>query len=369
MRLVSTLLTLSLVVACNSNKKSMADAPVATPNAFVVAGDFSLGHPGVFAGINTQTMTVTPNTAPQGAVGDDPQLRRFGGKLYVINRSDGNNVTILDSTTLALVDQLGTGANSNPQDVAVTSTNLYAPILGGSGVAVLTPGSTAVTVIDLSAGATTAGLPDCVANTLVGTQLFVACEELDNNNMDMATVPGEIFIVDTTTNTVTGSFALQNEEPVGTFHQLPNGDLAIATANYSATSPAGCIEEITTTGTPTSKGCMTGLTLAALGGYVNRFELQENAGSDTVMWLSVARTDFSAQTLYSFDLTTSTLSAAISPPSELIGDLALCSDGTIVVSDQTKGAGVRIYKNNHEVTTAPLAVGLDTQSNYALVCL
>jgi hypothetical protein len=158
-----------------------------------------------------------------------------------------------------------------------------------------------------------------------------------------------------------------NENPVGTFHVLPNDDLAIETVNY--TTGAGCIEQISTTGTPASAGCL--VTNAALGGVVNRFEIEQpiNPGDDTLMWLSVANIGFTAQTLYSYDLTTSILSAAISPPAEQIGDVAVCYDGTIVVSDQAKNAsGVRLYKNNVEETTAPLAIGLDTDSSYALVC-
>jgi hypothetical protein len=362
---LAPLFAFASLAACSSHKSS-PDAPLTNvPTAAVVAGDFTAGHPGVMATVDIETQKVTTGVAPAGAVGDDPELRLFGSDLYVVNRSDGDNITILNATTLGLVAQLATGASSNPQDVAVTSSHLYAPILGGSGVAVLTEGSNSVSVIDLSAGAVTAGLPFCDAAILVGTKLYVACGELDAANMDAATVAGKVFVIDTTTNTVSTSFNLMNENPVGEFHLMPNGDLAIETANYTADT-SGCIEQITTTGTPASAGCL--VTNATLGGTVNRFEIQENAGSDTLLWLSIADIGFSSQTLYSYDLTTSKLSAAISPSSEAIGDLAICPDGTIAVTDQTMGAGVRLYKNSKEVTTAALPVGLDTDSNYALVC-
>jgi WD40 repeat protein len=362
---LAPLFAFASLAACSSHKSS-PDAPLSNvPTAVVVAGDFTPGHPGVLATVDIETQKVTTGVAPQGAVGDDPELRLFGSDLYVINRADGDNITILGAVSLSLVDQLATGASSNPQDVAVTSTHLYVPILGGSGVAVLTENSTSISVIDLSAGAISPGLPFCEANILVGTKLYVACEELDASNNDAATVPGNVFVIDTTTNTVSSSFSLMNEDPVGGFHLMPNGDLAIATANYM--TEAGCIEQITTTGTPASAGCL--VTNQSLGGTVNRFEVQEIAGSDTLLWISVASSMFTTQTLYSYDLTTSKLSAAISPSSEAIGDLAVCPDGTIVVTDQTMSAsGVRLYKNGKEVTTAALPVGLDTDSTYALVC-
>jgi hypothetical protein len=363
---LAPLFALASLAACSSHKSS-PDAPLSNvPTAVVVAGDFTAGHPGVLATVDIETQKVTTGVAPQGAVGDDPELRLFGSDLYVISRADGDNITILGGTSLSLVDQLATGASSNPQDVAVTSAHLYVPILGGSGVAVLTQGSTSISVIDLSAGAVSPGLPFCEANTLVGTNLYVACGELDASNMDAPTIPGKVFVIDTTTNTVSSSFNLMNENPVGTFHVMPNGDLAIETANYT-TDTMGCIEQITTTGTPASAGCL--VSNQTLGGTVNRFEVQQNAGSDTLMWLSIAGSNFSSQMLYSYDLTTSKLSAPISASSEAIGDLAVCPDGTIVASDQGSGAsGIRLFKDSKEVTTAPLPVGLDTDSTYALVC-
>src|SRR5262249_12324940 len=98
--------------------------------AVVVAGDFNPGHPGVLRTYDPATGMVHSNAGPALAVGDDPVLRHFGHELFIVNRADGNNVTILDDRTLAFADQLGTGAGSNPQDVAVVGDKLYVPTYG-----------------------------------------------------------------------------------------------------------------------------------------------------------------------------------------------------------------------------------------------
>src|SRR5690349_8386996 len=117
-----------LVAACGSgSKKPGPDAPMGPSTAVAVAGDYTAGDPGIMSAVDVDTQTVTKNVAPQGAVGDDPMVRHFGSELFVVNRADGNNVTILDARTFALVEQLSTGAGSNPQDVAVRGNQLFVP--------------------------------------------------------------------------------------------------------------------------------------------------------------------------------------------------------------------------------------------------
>ena len=150
-----------------------------TRTAIVVAGDFTAGHPGVMSKLDVAGLTVAQNVAPAGAVGDDPILRKFDNLLYVVNRSDGNNITILDATTLALVEQLGTGAGSNPQDVAVVGDELFVPVYGGTGVAVLTAAPRRSTTSRSARPTIPMAIPTATRSTLVGTDLYVSCELLD----------------------------------------------------------------------------------------------------------------------------------------------------------------------------------------------
>ena len=367
------------LVACNktvSHPSHMPDAPISTidspmstidspmaapPTAIVAAGDYTAGHPGVLGALDLTTMTMTPMAGPAGAVGDDPMLRVAGGNLYIVNRADGNNVTILDAATRGFVEQLATGAGSNPQDVAVSGSTLYVPVYGGAGVAVLTRGSTTIDMIDLSANDPD-GKPNCVSAYLVGHDLYIACELADDANFFTPRGPGKVFVYDTTTSSVTATVTMQTNNPFGVFHKLPGGDLAIPTVDFG--TGTGCVERITTGASPASAGCI--VNNSDLGAaYVNRLEVYGNT-----MWMSWTSADYTKATVQAYSLSLGMLATpALTPASEIAGDVAVCPDGSVVIADQTMNAsGVRVYRGGAEVTTAPLAAGLPTKSANALVC-
>ncbi len=367
-----TMLALLVLAACGDNHATpdaavmhdashdgpISDAPPPTPTAIVVSGDFTPGHPGVMAAIDTATATAHA-VGPALAIGDDPVLRKVGGELFVVNRSDGNNVTILDATTYALVDQLGTGAGSNPQDVAVKGTKLYVPVYGGSGVAVLTRGSQTITTIDLSS-LDPDGQPNCMSAYLAGGDVYVACQMLDENFAPRG--PGKIVVIDTSTDQVKTTITMQSKNPLALFEQLPGGDLAIASIDFSDNS--GCVERITTGATPASAGCI--VTNATLAGYANRFD----ARASTLYVAVASPTDFTKSELWAYDMMANALgSAPISAASEKIIDVTACPDGTIVASDGASASGgVRLYRNGSEVTTDPLVVGLTPAAQHGLAC-
>jgi hypothetical protein len=374
---MTKMLPLFLLAACGSSHNTSPDATVqpdtqrvdgmeaVAPRVVIVSGDFGPGDPGVLSEINPETMTVITNVGPQGAVGDDPVLRRFGTELFVINRSDGNNITILDANTFALVDQLGTGASSNPQDVAVVGDKLYVPTFGTKGVTLLTRGTGAMTIIDLSADDPD-GKPNCSSAIAVGTDVYVACELLDNTNQNLPPEgPGKVYVIDSTTDTITHTITLANVNPFGLFEQSPvtsplGGDLVITTDPFQA-GTTGCVERVSTGATPAAHGCVVANT--DLGGYASRIDFQ-----GTMMWIAVAET-FPNGALRGYDLGTSTLGAAMTPAAEQIVDAVGCPDRRVAVADGTSATnGVRIYNGATEVTAAPLAIGLVPASSHGLLC-
>src|SRR5690606_22670541 len=123
------------------------------------------------------------NAAPVGAVAGDPVIRKLGDRLYVINRLGANNITILDAKTLALIDQVSAGANTNAQDVAVVgSDTLYAATLNDVGLVKIDIPSGDVTPIDIGTALSEPdGNPDCVSVYAVGTNVYVACGLLDED--------------------------------------------------------------------------------------------------------------------------------------------------------------------------------------------
>ncbi|MBA3539606.1 MAG: hypothetical protein H0T79_08240, partial [Deltaproteobacteria bacterium] len=296
-------------------------------------------------------------------------LRKFGDELFVVNRTS-NNVTILNATTFALVEQLATGAATNPQDVAVHGSKLYVPALSGKGVLVLTRGSTTVTEIDLSADDPD-GKPNCESVYLVDTMLFVACGLLDDADPFLSPRgPGRVYVIDTATDTRTATVTLTSKNPLGLFERSPvgsslGGDLVIPTVDFGANN-AGCIERISTGATPAANGCV--VTNAALGGFANRVDFQTAETGEVMLWLAVSEA-FPNASLRGYDLAASSLWDPITPMTQVITDVIGCPGGRVVVADQKMdAAGIRVLENTVEKTTTPLNIGLAPKSAHGLVC-
>ena len=346
------------------------DTPRTTSRAVVIAGDFMAGNPGVLSTLDTVARTVMMNVGPAMAVGDDPILRHIGNELFIINRADGNNITIVNDQTLALVEQLGTGASSNPQDVAVVDNKVYIPTFGNKGVTVMTRGHTTRTIIDLSADDPD-GKPNCASAFRVGADIYVACGLLD----DMMPFfpprgPGKVYVIDSGTDSVRATLTLHNVNPFGAFEQIPSGapgagELLIPTVFF--TDGSGCIERITPGATPAAPACL--VDNATLGGYASRIAFQVDS-SGSMLLAAVPASDFVHSDLRRYNLATNTLlPAPVNPNTQVIGDVETCPTGQLVVSDTTMNAnGLRVYEGTVEKTTAALPIGLKPTSTRGLVC-
>lgn len=369
------------VAACGDNNNlsspdANVDQPdagphVVAPRALAVAGDF--GSPGVgsVAKLEIGELRMTLNVAGGAALGD-PVIRYIDGKVYVINRYGSNNITILDGKTLKVEDQISTGTNSNPQDVAVVGNKLYIPAAGTAGVIVLTRGSNTKTTIDLSSLDSVGpndGLPDCVAAYLVGTKLYVACGLLDSF---YAAEPGKVAVIDTTTDTMTTSITLPFSNPLGFFAKTPDdstfgGDLLIPTIPDFTDYTTGCIARVST-GTTPSASC--GPTNQEIGGFANKID---TAPDKSAVFVAVGTLDSSYSNptgkLRGIDLDSGMVwSGALSADSELIIDVAGCPGGSVVATDQaTNTSGLRVWENLAERTTTAKPIGLRPTTS-ALIC-
>ena len=323
---MTRMIALLLVAACGDpNPGSLPDALVdGTPvdaaptptRAVVVAGDFTPGSPGVLSVLDVEARTIRTNIGPAMAIGNDPVLRQIGGELLVVNRGTGNNVTILDASDFSLVEQLGTGAGSNPQDVAAIGDKLFVATFGNKGAVMLTRGSSTVTEIDLSADDPD-GKPNCNSIFDVGGELYVACELLDDTQQFLPPRgPGKVYVVNPTSLAITRTITLANVNPFGLFEQLPAfapnaGDLVIPTVDFADGS--GCVERITTGASAASAGCV--VTNALLGNFASRvsFHAVESTGPvngivvPPMMYAAVPKADFSGADLRGYELATPTL--------------------------------------------------------------
>ena len=381
--LMKRLLVLSLLAACGDDDNNHVhgdpdggvDAPTAPiTRAVVVAGDFNPGSPGVMSVVDVAAGTIQTNVAPAGAIGEDPILRHVGDELFVVNRAAGNNVTILDATSFALVEQLGTGTGSNPQDVAVVGDTLFVATFGGTGLVALTRGSSTITPIDLGADDPD-GKPNCSSVYRSGQNLFVACGLLDDTMQFLPPRgPARVYVVSVATKQIVQTLTLSTNNPIALLEEIPTfapnaGDLVLPTVDFS--TGEGCVERISTT-TPAAAGCL--VTNADLGNFAGRvaFHAVEFSGPvaplviPPMMYAVVPAADFSGSDVIPFEMSGGTVQGKLNTVG-VIGDVATCADGTIVVSDTTMAnAGVRIFGGN--VFGEPLAVGLRPQSTHGLVC-
>lgn len=365
------------------------DAPPSAPppRAVVVAGDFQAT--GLLSELDLVTKTSANNVAPATAIGADPILRRHGDELFVINRIE-NNVTILHADDFSLVAQLGTGAASNPQDVAIDGTKLFVATYGGKGLLQLTRGSSDIIEIDLSADDPD-GKPNCASVYKVGTRLYVTCQLLDDTNVFANRgLPGKVYVVDIATRAVQHTLTLSTSNPFSLLEQLPatalhGGDLVVGTVDFRfGNNNAGCIERITTGATPTAAGCMIDNT-ALSGGFASRLDVFEattigpaaHVIPSALLYVLVPRADFSGGDVRVIDLTDEQLAAtAYTSASQALSDVAACPDGTVVVAENPPFSapanapqGLRIYTGSmQEATTAAVPVGLKPTSSRGLVC-
>ncbi|MDX2090285.1 MAG: hypothetical protein SFX73_20665 [Kofleriaceae bacterium] len=377
---ISRLFVLALFAACGGGSDNpdpdaaVTDAPSgdAAPDperAVVVAGDFNPGSPGTLVMVDVATKAVLPLTAPAGAIAEDPIVRYEAGELLVVNRNAGNNVTILDAKTLDLVEQLGTGASSNPQDVVALGNKLFVATLGNKGAVVLTRGSQSIQEIDLSADDPDAK-PNCSSVFKVANKLFVACGLLDDTMLYLPPRgPGKVYVLDAQTFEKSATLTLSTKNPISLFEQIPEnapnaGDLLLPTVEFATGN--GCVERITTSGTPTAAGCL--VDNSVLGGYGSRVGVLP--ASSPMLYAAVPASDFSGSALRAYDLGTNMLKTEQSPAAQTIGDLAVCpTSKTIVVADTKMGSsGVRLYQGTTELTTAPLPIALRPQSTHGVIC-
>ncbi|MEO6776059.1 MAG: hypothetical protein ABI467_24065 [Kofleriaceae bacterium] len=356
-----------VVAACGDNlaghNAASADAPEAGSadagplpvRALAAEPPANFGPPpGVFSVLDVDTLAMHQNVAG-GVAGGDPFIKKLGDRVYIVNRTE-NNVLALDAATLHFIGQFGTGAGSNPQDVAVVGDKLYVPALGTAGVVTGTIGGSEVKTIDLNAAVGSSdGKPDCVGVAAVGTDIYVTCENL------LAFAPasvGKLVVIDSTTDTIKTHVDLPVEDPQNLIAELADHTLVVSSYDKAA----GCTMRITPGATPTAT-CLVGNSQLAINGA----EPTHIAVQGDKIWFA-STTDYVDGGLRSYDIATSMMGALVAPASESIRDIAVCPNGKLVVADATGSGGLRVFDNGTELTTAALPIGLPPGFGNNLIC-
>ncbi|HVM95588.1 MAG TPA: hypothetical protein VMT89_04330, partial [Candidatus Acidoferrales bacterium] len=281
---------------------SLLDGCPADRLAFVSLTDFQTGSFGTLT-LDTPR-TITP-ASPQRTTNSDAAARAAGGRVYIVNRFQADNIQTLDpSRDFATVSQCSTGNGSNPHDIAlVSATKAYVTRYELTSVLIVNPSVGAdcagfvLGSVDLSQFADADGVPEMDQMAIVNGKLYVSLQRLNRNNAFKPAGPGMIAVIDTVTDTVAGQITLSGENPFGETKGLivDNGTLVIGEAGQLGVNDGG-IERVDLT-TGMAAGFF--ITEAELGGDLNDFVLD----SDHLGYAITAGTDFS-NSLVAFDPTT-----------------------------------------------------------------
>jgi YVTN family beta-propeller protein len=360
-----------LSAACGSSSTASPDGgPIdllplpSTDSAFCVTlGADYMNNVGSLAVLGLPSLTVAKDQLP-GAVSGDPVVRAYGSKIYVVNRFS-NSVSVIDVASWKVVSQFSTGAGTNPQDIAVTGTKAYVVTYGDSKVQVwdlstsnpTTPSAT----IDL-ASLDSDGNPQANSIAIVNGQAYVTLDLL--NAMFMPTGNGKVAVIDTSTNTLTGSLTLNYADPYDFFVQKGNTLLVPTDGDFSGTT--GCLEQVQT-GVPAQIGsCL--VQNSDVGGTIS----VATVADDSSIYVAVSTFDANfneTATIRHIGVAGDVKPGTITPSSQQPNDVAFADPGYLVYNDAIKG-GIRVYDTTaqHELTTDALNIGLPPARTNGIVC-
>lgn len=324
---------LAVVLTTDFTSSSLASMPVEQPNAVTVDG---------------QTLH------------SDSVARAFGSIVYVINRFGADNIQALDaSNDFATLWQCSVGNGKNPQDVVRVSDDKGYVALYGGGVAVvdLTPSADCDDFIqqeiDLSSLADDDGIPEANRMVLVDGKLYVSLQRLENFAPSDASV---LAVIDTSTDTLTGSITLSAPNPFAETKGLPldpdNGKILVSSIGNFGVMDGG-IERIDPA-TGTAEGHF--VTEEDLGGDINDFVIVSSSRGYAV----VSDADFN-NSLVRFDPSTGELQATLLTGSAFLPDVEYdpVTDRIFLASQDFANPGVHVFAaDDSEVTTAPIDTGL-----------
>lgn len=359
-RCAASLLALSAVLA-------VASPAASRPRALVVATDFETGQLSTVA-------TAPPRRSRKlrTPVFSDAVVRVSGGLAIVLDRFLADDVQVLGPKLRPRL-RCGTGAGSNPHDVAVLAPGVrgrvrgkaYVTRYGGSDLWIVDPaargcGRFHTGSIDLGGFADADGLPEMDQTALVGTRLFVSLQRLDRQRGFVPTAFSALAVIDTTTDEVIGSIRLAGRNAFGDSSGLarePGGTrLAISTPGDIYTVGDGGIQWVDTDTLSVDPAGFF-VTEDQLGGNVTDFVLV----SATKAYAIVQARNLQNR-LVAFDPSHPDGSVAVLFARDaFLPDIALAPDGKLWIADQSQpGYGLRILDpaTDRFVTARAIDVGL-----------
>ncbi len=335
---------------------------LAERRAFVTlaACDFVTGG---IAAVDLDSRSVTGSRF--GTVAADSVVRTAGERVFVIGRFGADTVAEIDPTTLDTLWECSVGPGTNPHDfVLVAPDRAYVSRYDSARLAIVDPtagpscaGFVRGTV-DLSSLADNDGFPEMDQMTLVGSHLLVALQRLDRNDFFQPAAHGALAVVDTATDSLTGSVELSIDNPFAETKGLlvdPTGKRVYVGGPgrlFSDLDDGGI--EVIDAQSLTSTGIV--ISGAELGGDLTDFVV----AGDGRVFAVVADASFVASVV-DVDLRSRTVSRVLMRSDTLISDVELSQSGQLWVSDRNcLQPGLRTFSiaTGAELTSKPLYPGL-----------
>ncbi len=323
----------AVVLTTDFSSSSLASMPVADPTAATVDG---------------QTLH------------SDSVARAFGSTVYVINRFGADNIQALDAANdYATLWQCSVGNGKNPHDIVLASDEKGYVTLYAGGVAVVNMNPSAdcsdfvQKEIDLSSLADSDGVAEPDRMVIVDGKLYVSLQRLVNFAPSDSSA---LAVIDTSSDTLTGSIALSSPNPFGETKGLPldpdSGKILVAEIGNFGVLDGG-IERIDPA-TGTAEGHF--VTEADLGGDINDFVVISGSRAYAI----VSDADFN-NSLVRFNPATGNVEATLATGPSFLPDVEYdpSTDQLFLASQDFSTPGIRVFAaDDSEVTSSPIDTGL-----------
>jgi hypothetical protein len=382
--IASILCTLALshcggAIENTQSKSGTSPSTSATTDATAILFSTDFSSPGELLSTTTDIDSLSVTEENNSALGSDGTLvADDDGNIHVVHSAfsslSSDNITTLDpSNSFATTSQTSTGNGTNPTDAVVSGTTAYISLYNGDSDStnVDASGNPAdLLVMDLSTGTIgkrlsffdfTANDGDRHANAskmvAAGTDLFVLMQDL--NSDFSVTAPGQIVVVDTTSNAISTHVELEGRNPVDI--AISESTDCLFVANMAEFSFTTFTNDTSTAfgGVETVCHDSSGITVntliddASLGGYVEKVAVSDTTGKLYAVVSNLNANFEAVSKIASFDIAdlaagqTTPAFAIFFDPGADIRDLAFDPDGNLWVADRTINTSTHAAEDPH----------------------
>jgi DNA-binding beta-propeller fold protein YncE len=329
----------------------------------VLTNDFTTGS---YSVVDLATRNVTRDIRP-GGVHSDALARAFGGRVYVVNRLNADNIQIIDPQqgyTTPANAQVSVGNQTNPQDIAfVSSAKAYVSRLGRTAASLVILNPTTLATLgerdlrSLIKPNDLDGTPEPSFMLVNNGLLYVTLQHLDELAFLFPPIAsGEVAVIDPVTENIVTVIQLPFTNPFSQLRFSPTlRRILVSCVGFFGVDDGGIVAIDPTTNTVDSS---ISITEAALGGDITDFEIV----SSTKAFAVVVDENFESSLVTFNPSTGQRLTTVLGPRGVSIRQIAINSRNELyaAVSDETTTTtGVRVFDTvtDRDLIPGPLNVG------------